>query len=206
MKKITCFALALLLCLCSAAVALATGSPSIGGPSKTIGDLVGCKVEGENIPADSGFALTPAASTDEESVAFYNEEYAKLQASESAEAYFGDEIKTSDGTTTTLRDLLGVDANAGLSVDEFTSIEAVNYEESYGEVTATLEFPTTYEEGEKVVVMVGIRNVEGTVVWTAFVGEGQADGTIKTTFDPATVKAIQENKALLAIVSVDATK
>ena len=71
--------------------------------------------------------------------------------------------------------------------------------------------PTPYEAGEKVAVMIGLvtenENGETTVAWKVFEGVGIAAeqvedmGSIEVELDAETVLAIENDIALLAIVS-----
>ena len=205
MKKITCLALALLLCLTATALAEFT-------PSRMTSDLTGIEVAAENLPAGSGFFITPIAEDDpvyQERIHACNAEVQRLSGSPSVEAYFG-EIKDSEGNIVSLSGILGTDA---LIVYEFYPLVAGGYEESYGKVTARMFFATPYEKDEKVVVMIGLimvdANGQQSVRWTAYegIGLGAADGAdesmggIQVELDPAIVLAIQEGNALLAVVS-----
>ena len=80
-------------------------------------------------------------------------------------------------------------------------------------VTATMLFPTPYEKGEKVDVLIGIVTLLGddayTVDWQAFKGVGmdfvtmqeETHGSIRSVFTPEIVWAIENGIALLAVVS-----
>lgn len=83
MKKLLCLVLAL---LCIASFALADSVPS-----KSTADMVSVQVQG-NIPADSGFVLTPVVDsiTYQVAVEACQNQIEKLAASASVEAYFGE--------------------------------------------------------------------------------------------------------------------
>lgn len=122
----------------------------------------------------------------------------KLAASASVEAYFG-EVKDGDGNVISLKEILGTDT---LNVNEFMPVVVENYEESYGDVTATFQFSTPYAQGEEVLVLVGVINaLTGEVEWVALAGVGTADGGIEVTFTAAILSAIQSNTAMMAVVS-----
>lgn len=191
MKKLLCLVLAL---LCIASFALADSVPS-----KSTADMVSVQVQG-NIPADSGFVLTPVVDsiTYQVAVEACQNQIEKLAASASVEAYFG-EVKDGDGNVISLKEILGTDT---LNVNEFMPVVVENYEESYGDVTATFQFSTPYAQGEEVLVLVGVINaLTGEVEWVALAGVGTADGGIEVTFTAAILSAIQSNTAMMAVVS-----
>lgn len=191
MKKLLCLVLAL---LCIASFALADSVPS-----KSTADMVSVQVQG-NIPADSGFVLMPVVDsiTYQVAVEACQNQIEKLAASASVEAYFG-EVKDGDGNVISLKEILGTDT---LNVNEFMPVVVENYEESYGDVTATFQFSTPYAQGEEVLVLVGVINaLTGEVEWVALAGVGTADGGIEVTFTAAILSAIQSNTAMMAVVS-----
>lgn len=197
MKKFTCALLVLMLCLSSVA-ALAEFVPS-----KTTEDLTRIEATAENLPEGASFAVYVISADEEayqEQVAACEAELAKLASAESIETYFGEDID--------LKSMLNTDT---LNVYEFAPIAADGFDVSYGSVTAQMLFSTPYEEGQKVVVMIGIltENEDGTssIVWKAFEGVGIATdsvetaGSIQVELDAETVDAIQNGTAFIAIVS-----
>ena len=210
MKKIVCLTLALLLCL--SAVALAEEVV----PSKNTSDMVVVEVDpalNTNVPADSGFVVIPVLEEDEaqaaeyaENIALCREEIVKLMESvaggtdaSGVEAYFG-EVRDSEGNVVVLSEALSAPA---LNVYEFMPLVAVNYDETYGNVTLTFQFKTPYAQDEPVLVLIGLRNAEtGEMEWTVFEGIGVGEeGAVQVEFTPEILKAIQEDNALLAVVS-----
>ena len=177
MKKVVALLIALMLCLTAVAFAEAV-------PSKTTGDMTAFKVAGENVPADAKFAIG-AAAANELSAA----EVANLKAKGVA-AYFGEDVE--------------LDADA--TVNEFCPFVASNYEEAYGNVKATMQFPTPYTAGEKVVVLIGLvtENTDGTqsIEWVAYEGVGVgSEGAIEVELDAAIIVAAQNGTALMAVAS-----
>ena len=210
MKKIVCLTLALLLCL--SAVALAEEVV----PSKYTSDMVVVEVDpalNTNVPADSGFVVIPVLEEDEaqaveyaDNIALCREEIVKLMESAAGgtdasgvEAYFG-EVRDSEGNVVVLSEALSAPA---LNVYEFMPLVAVNYDEAYGNVTLTFQFKTPYAQDEPVLVLIGLRNAEtGEMEWTVFEGIGVGEeGAVQVEFTPEILKAIQEDNALLAVVS-----
>ena len=112
-----------------------------------------------------------------------------------------------------LRMLLDAQADETLNVFEFCPINAGGFRKDCGKVTATMLFSTPYEEGEKVLVLIGLVTVleDNTqeVVWQAFEGVGigvheteeETYGGIRVELTQEIVVAIQESMALMAIVS-----
>lgn len=210
MKKIVCLTLALLLCL--SAVALAEEVV----PSKNTSDMVVVEVDpalNTNVPADSGFVVIPVLEEDAaqaaeyaDNIALCQEEIVKLMESAAGgtdasgvEAYFG-EVRDSEGNVVVLSEALSAPA---LNVFEFMPLVAANYDEAYGNVTLTFQFKTPYAQDEPVLVLIGLRNAEtGEMEWTVFEGIGVGEeGAVQVEFTPEILKAIQEDNALLAVVS-----
>lgn len=211
MKKILCLVLAL---LCLSAYAMAESVPS-----KNTSDMVSVEIDATSnpdLPVDSGLVVLPVLEEDEahatayaEPIALCQEEIAKLaenvaQSEESAEtsgveAYFG-EVHDSEGNVVVLSEALAAQT---LDVFEFMPLIVENYEDTYGDVTLTFQFKTPYAEGEELLVLVGIRNSEtGEIAWTAFEGVGIVEeGSVQVVFTPEIMDAIQNNMALLAVVS-----
>ena len=214
MKKIVCLVLAALLCLSMAALA------EEAVPSKNPSDMVSVEIDpalNPNLPADSGFVAFPVLEEDAtqaeeyaESIALCQEEIARLMAAaggtdaSGVEAYFGT-VRDSEGNEVALSEALQAQM---LDVFEFMPLVVQNCDEAYGDVTLTIQFKTPYEEGEPVLVLIGIQNA-GTeaMEWTAFEGAGAGEaGAVQVTFTPEILTAIQENVALLAVVSAAETE
>ena len=215
MKKIVSLVLSLMLCM---TFALAEEEVSEAVPSKTTKDLTVMEVVGDNIPADSGFFI--AEITDDQAEEYQevlnicHAEIAKLTElqNEAAdiETYFG-EVTTADGSSVSLKEMLGLDESAEIHVSEFMPIVAGHFDVSYGDVTANLVFATPFAEGQKVLVMIGIVTVleDGTtqIEWTVYEGVGiaadniESAGCIQVTFDPEIVEKMQDDTAVMAIVS-----
>ena len=214
MKKIVCLVLAALLCLSMAALA------EEAVPSKNTSDMVSVEIDpalNPNLPADSGFVAFPVLEEDAtqaeeyaESIALCQEEIVRLMAAaggtdaSGVEAYFGT-VRDSEGNEVALSEALQAQM---LDVFEFMPLVVQNYDEAYGDVTLTVQFKTPYEEGEPVLVLIGIQNA-GTeaMEWTAFEGAGAGEaGAVQVTFTPEILTAIQENVALLAVVSAAETE
>ncbi len=226
MKRFLCMVIALVLCLSASAMA----EPTL---SKTTLDLIKFDVTAENLPEGAELYLFPVNEpTVGEMLPDYQEridicqiEIDKLADSDTIDHYFGN-ILDIDGNVVTLEELLELLETEELHVFEFCPAIAGGYQEVYGNVTATMLFSTPYEEGEKVIVLIGVvtlledeeqtaeqteQNVEQTVQWYAFEGigleaiEGQeeTEGRVQVVLPPEIVEAIQNDIALLAVVSKD---
>ena len=177
-------------------------------PSKRTADMLRIAVTAENIPEASGFFIGTASEAEDapeqqEKLAICQEEIVKLAASENIESYFGS-IKDPEGNEVILEEIL---ETTELHVHEFCPLVAGEYEERYGKVAARMQFATPYKSGERVIVLVGLVHAEDhhMIDWTAYEGigadSGAATGCIEVELDPEIVLAIQEEIALLAVVS-----
>ena len=204
MRKTLALVLALMLCMSATAMAEFV-------PSKTTGSMTNFTATAENLPEGASFTLgtlllegelTPEQ---EKLLASCESQLAALSKSESVAAYFG-AVVNANGEPVSLSDLLGT---SELKVYEFCPIVADSFDLSYGNVTAQLLFSTPYEAGEEVAVLVGIIAEDETVAWTAFDGvvkeaveqDDASYGCIEVVFTPEIIAAIQENPAILAVVS-----
>ena len=186
MKKFACLLVALILCVSCVAMASAASSKTVSNLTQTTTPVT-----------TQGFVvkLIVEETEDPELKAAAQKEIEKIAASESVEAYFGE---------------LGADLKAKieaetLSVNELYAIVASGYTEDLGEVTVQFQFATPYAVGDKVAVAIGFVTVaeDGTqtIAWNVVDAAVVAESVIEVTLAPATVMAIQEGAALLAVVS-----
>lgn len=122
-------------------------------------------------------------------------------------------ITDMDGNEVNIKEILGLAPDEEPQVFEFCPAIAGGFQEDCGKVTASMLFPTPYEEGETVVVMIGIvttlKDGSQVIVWKAFEGVGmgavedaeETYGCIKVEFPPEIVNAIQNETALMAVIS-----
>lgn len=188
MKKLLCLVITLVLCFgCTV---------SLAGSSKTTDDMT--------YVADMGGVEDLEISLLSEDDPRY-EPYrqpietvlANLAAAESVEAYFGSEAESE------FKAVLG---EGPYSVHELAPLLVENYDpEKHGDVQITLNFPTPYARGQKVIVMIGLITTQpdgtSTVEWFAYEGTVVANGRIQFTLDSEMMLAIQNGLALIAIVS-----
>lgn len=214
MKKLVC---AMLVCvmLCMSAVAFAAV------PSKTTQDMASV-VEVEtstDVAADPGFIIEiieeqEYATTELETIASFiqgTEETEETEASEPVPVieYFTQSETVAEQVT----ELLPEDFDAStLVMYEFAPLTAVNYEEEYGDVTATMVFATKYRPEQTLVAMVGI--VKGVdedgnqiVEWTALKAEAVENeddpekGYVRIYFPQELIPEIESGNAMIAILS-----
>lgn len=169
-------------------------------PSKTTGDMTVITATAENMPDGASFTIktVPVEDMNEEQQELITAEPEKLKEAASVEKYFAGAVDAK-GNPVDLKALVGTD---DLKVFEFMLLSCEGYETEYGTVNLTLQFATPYEKDDVVAVMVGLPGEDGEVNWVAYEGKVIDDeGRIQVEMDPETVDAIQNNCALLAIVS-----
>ena len=196
MKKIVCLMLALLM-LASVAVA--------ESPSKSVADLNRFTVSTEgkgSTNATLGIVVTTEANRTlreyAEAVAVCQQEMAKLTEAGNMADYFG-EVTDVDGNEVDLEEKLGADADDPLSVFEFYPVVASGFKKGCGLVTVSMQFATAYEEGQKVLVLIGLISEEN-IAWKAFDGES-VNGGVQVGLPEEIIMQIQNGKALMAVVS-----
>lgn len=224
-KKLFCLMLALMLCLTSVVVlaeetadteTVTEETAVVAVPSKTAEDMTHIEVDVENTEEDaSGFFIRDVQETEEEYQTRLDAcavEIEKMAAAESFEEYFADATDFS-GNAVDLDEALEVTETEELKVYECLPVIAGGYKEEFGKVNVKMLFPTPYEVGQKVMVMIGFVtiNEDGTqtVQWIAYDGYGiestvddvTLQGCIQTILDPEIVEAIESGLALVAIVS-----
>ena len=180
MKKIALL-LALLLCVCSVAVADVS--------SKT----------GEDVYGSSTVILYISVAEDRQEEAA--EEAQRMGTAASFDDYF-DAIDV-DGNKVVLAEIPEIQP---VTVYEFVPVNAINYEESMGDITAIFAMATPYDEGEKLVILIGFTNEDDPekVDWFAFDGVGVVyEGVpgIQFTLTPEIVERIQEEGCFFAVAS-----
>ena len=95
-----------------------------------------------------------------------------------------------------------------MELNEFITIQPVEYKEEYGDIKAHFSFVTQYAVGQKVVAMMSIYtgevDAEGNpiVEWVALEAEVQADGSLAVTIPQAEMLRMQDAQAVgLAVLS-----
>ena len=186
MKKLICV---LLVIACVAALAIASAD-SKGSP--TGGDLTGATVETETSGRDSTYVpakvvpQTPAVTAEITEVSDPTLTKVVEETGQNPPGYFSQvtpEVGEDD------------------EVNEVVELHLYNYQPGSGPVTLNLRFETPYEAGTRVVVMIGVADANGNIVWKAFSGVAQADGSVTVTVDEQTAVAVAKDKALVAIIN-----
>ena len=134
----------------------------------------------------------------EEAVATCEKEIEKLAEGGNVAEYFG-EVTDAEGNAVDLKEKLGVDTDDLLNVFEFCPMVASGFEEGCGAVTVNMQFATAYEEGQKVLVLIGLISEES-IAWKAFDGES-VNGGVQVELPEEIIMQIQNGKALMAVVS-----
>lgn len=86
-----------------------------------------------------------------------------------------------------------------LKVHEFYEVNTANYAEAYGDVEATFEFATQYEDGKSFVAMIGIIGEDGEVTWMPMNAE-VVDGKVKILFTQEVLLLLEQNEAVCALL------
>ena len=192
MKKIIALVLALTLLTLTGAALAAGGSSQGGGDYNKTNTNTNTNANtnaNANANAEPEKEFIFGFSEDEALVAWANEELAKLGEGNVAD-FFGDAAEA-------LAAILG---EGDVEVNELLPVYAENYEESMGEQEVKLNFATPYEKGTDVAVMLGFKAGDA-AEWSAFAGKVEDSSTVAVKLDPATILRVQDNNALLAVVS-----
>ncbi len=95
-----------------------------------------------------------------------------------------------------------------LELNEFVSIKAKGYQESFGDIEAALKFATKYELNQDIVVLLGLfdgqKDASGNynVSWTVVEAQAQEDGQLKILFPQGVMVSLQNaNAAALAVLN-----
>lgn len=99
-----------------------------------------------------------------------------------------------------------------LEMNEFVTIDEVNYDEQYGDAEVIFEFTTMYEQGQRIVVLVGYytgerdENGQYIVEWVTFEAEALEDGTVKVIFTQEQLVRLKEAPAAAMAVLSEPTQ
>lgn len=92
----------------------------------------------------------------------------------------------------------GTDADA-LKLFELAGLRVSGFTPDMGAIAVQLAFPTLFEVGKPVVVMVGL--VEGDVItWEALLGTAQADGSVLVTMPGELLASVQAGEAVVTVL------
>lgn len=115
------------------------------------------------------------------------------------------ETKTVETAAVTLEEIVTevFGEETELVMHEFTPMTIEGYDETvHDEVNVTMQFTAEYTQ-EKVIVMVGSYDANGTLVWSTLVCD-VVDGMIKMSLDAETLKLVNEGKAIVSVLSAAA--
>lgn len=173
-------------------------------PSVTISQVI-VPVGDVEIAENFVVALTPVAEETQEKKVF--DEIAAFVAEEPIATYFGEEVMTTAAAYLPEE----FDANT-LVMDEFFVLTEENYDVAYGDVAATFEFVTPYEDGAVLLAMVGILPAEAdaeateaeeaAITWIplqAVVSEGK----VQVSFTQEILEMLKDNKCVCALLRAD---
>lgn len=99
-----------------------------------------------------------------------------------------------------VKDYFGVEEAEGKNVDEFFALEVIEYPAELELIPITIGASREYEEGEEVIVLVGIPDEENNVAWSAFTAVAESN---KVTFEvtPEFAEIMKATTPIIAILS-----
>lgn len=204
MKRVFAIALALMM-LCAAALADAVV------PSKTTTDInktteVIVTVQDETVEVKETFAIIVAE--DKEPVA---QEIAKIYTAVVEEQTAPVEYFPAEVQTVIAEKLPEIENIAELELNEFVTVDEIDYEEAYGDVEVVFELTTLYQPEQQIVVLVGFYtgevDEEGNYVveWVVLDAVVTEEGFVKVLFPTdALVKLQQSEAAAMAVLNTKA--
>ena len=211
MKKTIAFLLAIVMMLTVCAFA------ESAKPSITISQII-APSNNAAIAEDFVIKLVAVQEESQEKVVFDEiVEFVTVQ-NEPVANYFGEEVMTAAAEY--LPEELDI---ATLVVDEFFQLTEENYEESYGEVTATFQFVTPYEDGTTLIAMVGVlpkdataedqadaanaaaseeSTEESAMIWIPIPAVA-SEGLVQITFTEEVFAMLKENQCVCALLRAE---
>ena len=93
----------------------------------------------------------------------------------------------------------------GMDVDllipyEITQVMAIKYKEPYGDVMARFTFPTPFEEGQRMIAMIGLPDAEDVFYWMPLHAE-KKNGFVEITFSSSVLPAMMKDAGILLMMS-----
>lgn len=168
-------------------------------PSVTVAQIVA--PTGETAVADDFIVALNAIQEETEEKKVFDEIAAFVEA-EPVATYFGEEAMTAAA------EYLPAELDVStLVMDEFFLLTAENYDEAYGDVVATFEFVTPYEDETVLLAMVGIlpgENAEedAAITWIPLQAVA-SEGKVQITFTQEIFDALKENKCVCALLRAE---
>lgn len=207
MKKVICLIVSALLIALTVMPSAVASAQFV--PSKTTGDMTQIEIKMEDADtSEKNVFFTPILADEKENektIAISHAQIEKLKESTSVEKYFG-EVKDSEGNVVSLTELLETEE---LNCFEFCPVKAGGFEQQEGVATLKMYFVTPYSAGEKILVLIGFfpeedgqsAADENKIEWFVYEAEVDEKGWVVTSIDVQTLLRVQENNALMAIVS-----
>lgn len=172
-------------------------------PSVIVSQVIVPKGE-TTVPVDSGFivALTVLQEETVEKQVFDEIVAVAQNENETVSSYFGEEVMTNAAVY--LPEDLDV---ATLVMDEFFVLTEENYKAEYGDVTATFEFVTPYEDGTVLVAMVGVLPDENAgedaeIEWVPFEAVA-SEGKVQVSFTQEILETLKVQKCVFALLRAE---
>ncbi len=163
-----------------------------GTPSKTVGDITDIRIYAAG---NKNYILKIIPHTQQALKAFDVLRKHIVEERLPAIDYFGAEV------TQKAAELLPASVDAlALELSEFATCIAYNYDYDHGEVIADATFPTSYQNGQNIVAVVGVFKDDSTVVWTAQKAE-TVNGNARITFTQNIMTRLEENPCVLLILA-----
>lgn len=166
-------------------------------PSKTVADLT--VAEGTEVEETVVIAVAAVEAETEEAQVF--EEIAAVAEESSVVEYFN-----LDAQAQIQEALPEFTDMSSLEMDEFFALDQEGYDAEHGDVTATFEFVTPYEENTVLVAMVGLlpnaedeAAEEAEIVWYAQQAT-VVDGKVQIIFTQEVLTLMQQQEAVLALL------
>lgn len=197
MKKLLCL---MVFAIIIAAMLLPASAAAQTVPSKTTEDMTQIQIVMDGAETSEEtifFAPIPVDEGDQEEIieTFFTQ-IQQIKESNSVEEYFG-EVKDPEGNVVDLKELLDAPE---LNCFEFCPVKAGGIEQLEDSATLRMQFATVYPAGEKVLVLIGILHEDG-IIWTVYEAEVDENNCVVASIDVETLLQVQENRALMAIVS-----
>jgi len=192
MKKWTAMIVTLVLL---AVIGLASATvPSISTGDTTQG---GGSTASTGVAIEEGFVLEPTDTPEtiqneiQQMFDFVN----GTDPQQPAAQYFSDEVQQMIAEK--LPETVAAD---NLVVNEIVPLVMANYDSAYGDVTTEFTFATEYVEGETVVVLLGLIDVDGNIEWVAVDAVAVEGGGLAVTFPQDVLLQMEQATDIMMVV------
>lgn len=189
----------ILTALLLAAMLLSGLAPAQAAPSKTTADMASARlyqIEDEEVPL-AGLAVSITANPEAVEAEIASIYTFTVENGAPVIDYFGDDVKSQVAA------LLpeGLDLNS-LVLNELVTVEISNLENALldGDILVSFTFATTYEDGQNLVVLVGILSDNGETQWIPLEATAQ-EGVVKVHFTAEALEMAMDALFALAVLS-----